>query len=129
MLLAVLGVVASDGLCQDPANAAADSAKILGRNLYLKQYCGLCHTFGRADTRGIIGPTHDGLAETSAARLADPSYNGKATTVEDYVRESITHPEVYMVPGFETAVHRMPPYRHLPDAEIDAIVRFLLEVE
>ncbi len=97
-----------------------------GITLYRTQYCGTCHTNSLAGTAGIFGPSHDGLRETAAKRIHDSGYTGKATTPEQYVRESIREPGAYRVPGFEHTRFLMPAYVQLTDAEVDALVRMLL---
>jgi len=104
----------------DPALIEAGSA------VYHAQYCGVCHALAAAGTTGTFGPPHGGLGATAAARVAAPTYTGTAITPAEYIRESIVAPEVYIVPDYAMTSHRMPPYGHLPDADIDALVEFLL---
>lgn len=104
----------------DPAVIAA------GLGVYRAAYCGVCHTLGAAGTAGTFGPPHDGIATTAAARVADPNYTGHATTPAGYLFESLLHPEAYYTPGFGATVHRMPPFTHLSQTDLDALVAFLL---
>ena len=127
LLVLVLGVC--DAYGQDGGERPESESVTSGLELYRQMYCGLCHTLDKAGTRGIFGPAHDGLAEIAAQRLQDPNYAGKAKTAEEYVRESILQPELYIVPGFETTVHRMPAYTHISDEDVDAIVQFLIADE
>jgi hypothetical protein len=39
------------------------------------------------------------ITERGEVRMADPAYNGNATTNEEYILESILLPEIYIVPG------------------------------
>jgi hypothetical protein len=39
------------------------------------------------------------ITERGEVRIADPAYNGNATTNEEYILESILLPEIYIVPG------------------------------
>lgn len=104
----------------DPALLAA------GLSAYRAQYCGVCHTLDAAETRGTFGPTHNGMGEIAVTRLADSTYQGKATTPAEYIHESIVDPQAYTVPGFVATSHRMPVYAHLDEATLDALVAFLL---
>lgn len=104
-----------------------DKRAAAGREVYLKNYCGICHTLTAAGTRGAFGPTHNGVATTARQRLADPAYPGKAKTVVQYLRESIVEPAVYAAPGYAYTSHPMPAYGHLPKADVDALVYFLLQ--
>jgi mono/diheme cytochrome c family protein len=96
-----------------------------GREVYLENYCGVCHTLTAANTRGTFGPNHDNAGEAAAVHVALDTYRGEASTVEDYIRESLLNPRVFYTPGFEATNHHMPAYTHLPDSDIDALVHLL----
>ena len=98
-----------------------------GREVYKEQYCGICHQLASAATRGLFGPSHDGLAALVAARIDDPSYSGAATDVYSYLYESIIEPDIYYVEGFAPGPHRMPSYRHVPETDLEALIVFLAE--
>ena len=103
----------------DPALMAA------GLAVYRAQYCGVCHELAAAGTTGTFGPSHNGLGATAAARMAAADYTGAATTPAQYIYESIVTPELYIVPTYAMTSHRMPPYGHLPAADLAALVAFL----
>jgi hypothetical protein len=107
--------------------AVQDKRLAAGRQVYLQNYCGICHTLAAAGTRGTFGPIHDGLATTAKQRIADPAYEGKAVTVVQYLRESIVEPAVYATPGYTHTSHPMPAYAHLPKRDLDALIYFLLQ--
>jgi len=67
----------------------------LGSKLYNgKGNCTLCHNaMGRAPMLDRIGPT-------SIDRLNDPRYKGKATTIEEYLYESMIKPSAFVVSGY-----------------------------
>ncbi|MBZ0296740.1 MAG: cytochrome c [Anaerolineae bacterium] len=96
-----------------------------GVAVYRAQYCGVCHQLTAANTRGTFGPNHDAAGVNALEHLADPNYSGHATTVEEYLRESLLEPDLYYVPGYVTSSHRMPPFGHLPPEDIDALVYVL----
>ena len=96
-----------------------------GVRVYRAQYCGVCHRLGVAETTGQFGPSHDGMARTAQNRLLSPAYTGSGSTPDDYLRESILTPEVYIVDGFATTSHSMPSYAHLSPEDIDALVYLL----
>ena len=104
---------------------AALSAR--GLFVYKEQYCGICHQLDSASTKGIFGPSHNGMASLAAARLQDPAYNGAATDVHTYLYESIIEPDAYFVEGFALSPHRMPTYRHIPEDDLEALIVFLAE--
>lgn len=68
--------------------------------LFTKAGCPVCHTIpGIRAAEGRVGPKLD-LGRTGPVRLADPRYRGQATTVHEYVIESILNPGVYVVAGY-----------------------------
>ena len=107
--------------------AVLDARAAAGREVYLRNYCGICHTLAAAGTNGTFGPPHNGIATTAKQRIADPSYTGKAVTVVQYLRESIVEPTAYAAPGFAYTSHPMPSYAHLPKRDLDALIYFLLQ--
>ncbi|MCA9837109.1 MAG: hypothetical protein KC422_09340 [Trueperaceae bacterium] len=119
-LLLIFGFLTVLAFAQDKEKAD------YGLSVYKSYYCGLCHQDTAAESQGIFGPNHDAIAVIAQARILDPHYSGKATTVEDYLRESVLEPEAYLVPGFEFSRHRMPSYKHMSEEELDALIFFLL---
>jgi cytochrome c5 len=113
---------------ETPAPETLYPAYAEGFRVYREQFCGTCHAFAVAGTAGVFGPTHDDLRRTAEAHIRDPKYTGSATTAEEYVRESITDPGVYRVPGYEVTRFLMPTYVNLSDAEVDAVVHMLLDL-
>lgn len=96
-----------------------------GLAVYRAQYCGVCHELAAAGTTGTFGPSHNGLGATADARLVAADYTGAAATPAEYIYESIVTPELYIVPTYALTSHRMPPYGHLPAADLAALVAFL----
>lgn len=106
----------------------ADSASITaGLKVYKEQYCGICHKLDVAGTGGIFGPEQNHIGATAETRIKNPSYRGHAGTAADYLRESILEPGAYFVEGYEQSAHQMPPYTHLSDAQVEALVQMLLQ--
>jgi nitric oxide reductase subunit C len=105
------------------ASPPADSA---GLTIYLGQYCGVCHVLEAASSRGVFGPTHNGIGTIAASRIEDRQYDGTAETAEAYIRESILKPQIYLVPGYGGGRYAMPAYTNLDEEEIDALVSFLM---
>jgi hypothetical protein len=98
-----------------------------GLILYKTLYCGLCHELQAANTKGIFGPSHNGMGTIATQRVQDSAYTGQATTAEDYLYESLVQPEVYVVEGYAASRHRMPSYAHLTPHDLDALIQFLLQ--
>jgi mono/diheme cytochrome c family protein len=102
------GALASAGLAQ---------AKT-GEQIFTAAGCAGCHTFAPAGSNGTIGPNLDELAQAAGKR--EP---GKSA--EEYVRESLTKPEAFLVQGFGNA---MPSFEgRLTDEQIQALVDYLLK--
>ncbi len=74
-----------------------DSFVALGEELFKgKGTCTLCHNnLGRAPDILALN-----MGQTAQARLEDARYEGAATDVESYLRESMIEPSVYVVKGY-----------------------------
>jgi mono/diheme cytochrome c family protein len=102
------GALASAGLAQATT----------GKQIFTAAGCAGCHTFTPAGAKGTIGPNLDQLA--AAAGKREP---GKSA--EQYIRESLTKPDAFLVPGFGNA---MPSFQgKLTDKQIQALIDFLLK--
>src|SRR5439155_23334033 len=72
--------------------------------IFIKALCFACHTIpGIQGAVGVVGPK---LVEKTNApnRLKDQKYKGNATTVREYIMESIITPSKYVVLGFPDIV-------------------------
>ena len=101
-----------------------------------KGQCWACHTLEHRDIRrgratGILGPPLDHIGTDAAPRIPGMS-------AEDYLRESIIDPDAFLSKGYGVEPDRtcapglMEPLieaADLTDAEVDALVDFLLNVE
>ncbi len=105
--------------------AAAINPAIDGSQLF-RQQCGHCHQLEVVGTKGVLGPTHNHMAATAAARLQSADYAGAATTPADYIRESIVNPGIYLVSGYNLPSQKMPAFTNLSEAQVEALVQFLL---
>jgi mono/diheme cytochrome c family protein len=102
------GALASAGLAQ---------AKT-GDQIFTAAGCAGCHTFSPAGSNGTIGPNLDDLA--AAAGKREP---GKSA--EEYIRESLTKPDAFLVEGFGNA---MPSFEgRLTDQQVQAVIDYLLK--
>lgn len=90
-LLAVaptLTAVASGRPTQDP-NAAQVVA--------LPATCAGCHAIAGTAAQAVTCPDLTNIGTLAAQRIAAADYTGSATTAEEYIRESILQPSVYIV--------------------------------
>lgn len=95
-----------------------------------KGACALCHNnLGRAPD--ILNLN---MSVTANERLQDSRYQGKAKNVEEYLRESMLEPGIYVVEGYgkkgsNDTVSPMPVASKAPalltDVEIDALIAYL----
>lgn len=104
-----------------------------GRLFSGKGNCTLCHNnLGRAPDLLEMD-----LAIDLPARLQDARYQGEASDVEGYLRESMTDPSAFVVAGFgkkgsSDSVSPMPtinaPPTELSNTEIDALIAYLQDL-
>ncbi|GAB5492987.1 MAG: hypothetical protein Phog2KO_32020 [Phototrophicaceae bacterium] len=105
---------------------AIDEAKLeQGVEVYLANYCGACHTLDIAESVGTFGPEQNDIATLAEEHLSSTGYTGEATTVEDYIRESIVNPSIYLVPEYIASSHAMPAFTNLSDEDLEALVYML----
>lgn len=71
--------------------------------IFTRAGCPVCHTIpGVTGANGKVGPPLI-LGRTGEARLKDPSYHGSATTIAEYIAESIMDPGAFVVSGYPSA--------------------------
>ncbi len=98
-------------------------------NLFVQSGCAVCHTIpGIAPALGREGPRLV-LGSNGPLRLADPQYQGTATTVREYVQESILNPGAYVVSGYSDRV--MPRWygKRLNALALDRMAEYLENVK
>ena len=100
-----------------PADEPAGALELRGREAFLSNGCGACHTVRGIPANGLLGPalTHVGGRQTLAAGLLP-------NTLEA-MRSWIERPDE-LKPGAH-----MPAFGMLPDAELDAIATYLMSLE
>jgi nitric oxide reductase subunit C len=71
----------------------------LGESLFLTAVpaCNACHSI--APGVNLAGPTLAGVTARAVEIIESPEYEGEAEDAEAYIRESILHPSLYLVPG------------------------------
>ncbi|GJL54064.1 MAG: hypothetical protein NPIRA02_11960 [Nitrospirales bacterium] len=97
--------------------------------LFIQSGCAACHIIpGILAAKGQEGPRLV-LGTNGPKRLADPNYQGTATTVHEYIMESILDPGAYVVPGYPDRV--MPRWygEKLSAGALDKITAYLERVE
>jgi hypothetical protein len=68
--------------------------------IFTRAGCPVCHRIpGITGADGRVGPPL-WLGTTGPDRLRDPAYRGKASTVHEYIVESVLEPGLFVVPGY-----------------------------
>jgi len=94
--------------------------------------CAACHSV--AAEVALVGPSLSGVPERAARIVGTPGYAGHATTVRDYLRESIREPSAYLAeapPGrvFSAAGRSLMPSDYetrLTGQQVDDLVEYLM---
>jgi cytochrome c oxidase subunit 2 len=108
-----------------PAGPGAPSApkKADGKQVFMSNGCGSCHTLADAGTNGTVGPKLDTLAK-DAAKFGKQRHQSPT----QYVKESIVKPGAFTVPGFPKGVMPSNFGQQLSGEQLDALVSYLLRV-
>ena len=97
--------------------------------IFTKALCFACHTIpGIPGAVGAVGPK---LVEKTMApqRLKDPAYKGKATSVREYIMESIIAPSAYVVKPFPDNIMPKDFGKKLNAAAVNKIIDYLAQLE
>jgi mono/diheme cytochrome c family protein len=101
---------------------------------YGKGTCALCHSIEASEAARCpmlgAGPLGPAMGARADVRVKEPGYKGKAKTGPEYLVESLTHPQEYLVQGFPPImpVINKPPIG-LNNDEIAAVAAFLQSVQ
>lgn len=82
----------------EPTKVPADVVE-KGKVVYNQYGCQACHAI-QGFAEGAVGPALTNLYTSAQKTIASPEYkssSGKATTVEEYIRESILNPNAFVV--------------------------------
>ena len=97
--------------------------------IFGKVRCGDCHIIpGILTATGTVGPSL-AMKSLTALRLADPAYDGSATSVREYVTESILFPSLYVPPRYPDDVHPKGYGERLSAKALYRIVEYLSQIE
>jgi len=117
------------------ADATPEQLVKAGEQLfYGKGTCALCHSIEASEAARCpmlgAGPLGPAIGARADERVKEPGYHGKAKDGADYLIESLTHPQDYLVQGFPPImpVINKPPIS-LNNDEIAAVVAFLQSVQ
>ena len=97
--------------------------------IFGKVGCGDCHIIpGILKATGTVGPSL-AMKSLAALRLADPAYDGRATSVREYVIESILFPSLYVSAGYPDDTHPKVYGERLSAKALYRIVEYLSQIE
>ena len=89
--------------------------------------CSTCHSLEPGKV--IVGPSLAGIGTRAAERIQDPNYTGNARSAEGYIRESIMHPDAYVVEGFPKGVMYQNYRSVLSMEDFNDLVAFLMTLK
>ncbi|HEX2414714.1 MAG TPA: cytochrome c oxidase subunit II [Thermoleophilaceae bacterium] len=84
-----------------------------GEQVFTATGCGSCHTLAAANAEGTVGPDLDNIERANAA----------------FIKQSITDPGAVVTEGFGDGIMPQDYGQQLSDAELDALVKYLLEAQ
>jgi cytochrome c oxidase subunit 2 len=96
-----------------------------GREVFLLQGCNSCHALKDANANGSVGPNLNDIGAKAESTIKDPGYTGQAETAEDFIKESIVAPNVYIAPGFPANVMPQDFGKQLSPDDLNALVQYL----
>lgn len=109
-------------------NGAGDAAR--GEALFKQSTIGTasapgCSTCHSLDGSALVGPSQQGVVARATTVIASADYKGTAKTVEEYLKESIVSPDIYVEQGFTAGVMYQNFGKELSDQEVADLVAFL----
>ncbi len=105
---------------EDAADDAGDALNVVtgdpdaGAVVFAEQGCANCHSVD--SDAAMAGPSLRNIGTVAEERTEQ--------TAAEYLRESITHPDAYVVEGYQSGI--MPAYDGLSNEQLDNLVAYLL---
>ncbi len=128
------GVIAGEDPQGTTPVASGDDPRAKGQEIFrtATPSCSSCHSIDPGVD--MAGPSLAGLATRAAQIIASPDYQGDATDVEGYIRESIVAPSAYLVPGemYSAGGTSFMPTgydQNLSEEELDQLTAYLATLE
>lgn len=125
-LAAILALVVVGTACGGEEGTAGSEADLDGEALFSERVlegrpgCITCHSLEPG--AGLVGPSLSGLGARAGSTV-------DGVSAEDYLRESIVDPNAYVVDGYSAG--KMPSYWSdvLSEAQIEALVSYLVTLQ
>jgi cytochrome c2 len=117
------------------AYGGADAAEGAPVVVDLPVTCAACHAIEGTSAAGKVCPDLTHIGTVSAERIASADYSGAATTVEEYIRESILEPNTFVLQGTGWVTPKgdstMPAAvgQALTQPELDRLITYLASLE
>lgn len=89
--------------------------------------CNTCHNVTGTEVK--VGPSLAGIATRAQTEVEGAAYTGSAKTAEDYIKESIKDPNVYVVNGFQPDVMYQNFGKELTDQEVADLTAYLMTLK
>jgi mono/diheme cytochrome c family protein len=103
---------------------AGDAAT--GEQTALGKGCTACHVSTTVGPAWMPSDELPGIGERAETRLSEPDYAGEATSPEQYLFESIVHPDLYVVPGYQPGQMPQGFAESLSQQELADIIAYML---
>lgn len=102
---AILPPAPGEGQAPRPTPVPLTEAQEAGKQVYLQAGCTACHAIRGVGIQGALGPSLNRIYTVAQERIASDSYKAQiansgqpaATTPEEYILQSILHPNAYVV--------------------------------
>jgi mono/diheme cytochrome c family protein len=123
-VLVMTTLLAACGGGEEAPSAVGDTAA--GEDLFSQVIigsqpgCATCHSLNADEV--LVGPSMAGIGSRAGTRVSGMS-------AEDYLRESILHPDNYVVEGFQPGVMVQVWEEELTPEQVDNLVAYLLTLE
>ncbi|MCS6847263.1 MAG: c-type cytochrome [Anaerolineae bacterium] len=100
---ALLPPAPGEGMAPRPTPVPLTAEQEAGKQVYLAKGCAACHAIRGVGAQGALGPNLTRIGSVAEERIASESYKTNlkdqppATTAAEYIRQSILHPNAYIV--------------------------------
>lgn len=120
LILSACGGGSGSGETSDVGDVAAGKTLFEQPIIDVQPGCSTCHSL--TPDQVIVGPSIAGVGTRAETRVSGMS-------AEDYLRESILHPDNYVVEGFDPGVMVQVWEETLTPEQVDNLVAFLLTLK
>lgn len=120
LALAACGGGSGGGETSDIGDVAAGKALFEEPIIDVQPGCNTCHSL--TPDQVIVGPSLAGVGTRAETRVS-------GMTAEDYIRESILHPDNYVVEGFDPGVMVQVWEQTLTTEQVDNLIAYLLTLK